>query len=507
MKLIRPTSIPKIDETAMAHLAVSEETLIRRAGAAVAKEILAVYKGGEVLILCGVGNNGADGYATALALRKAGVSALCADVLGKGQRSEGGRAVLADYVATVGAPIAGFDAFSRVGVSIVVDAILGSGASGPLSDECRLAARHVARMDAYKIAVDIPLGVDADLGEVQKDALSVDLTVMLAFPKRGLFSYPAKEKCGKLVLADLDMGASSLYREHFVGEATDDAFLLRRLPPRKPNTHKGSFGRLQIFAGSHKYRGAAHLVAHGAVRMGVGLVTLSTEEEVVRLTGRHLPELLFDPMAPITALTEAELYERVCATDTKDAVLIGPGCGVSEALYRMTEMLAKREGAPLLIDADALGAIAAYAPDVTAFFTSAKRALALTPHPLEFARLVGATAAEVQASRMRFALTYAKAWGVSLLLKGAGTLIADKKTLYVNTTGGPALAKGGSGDVLAGAVGSFIAQGIAPTEALALGAYLHGAAGDSLALELSEYGVTPSDLPRRMAELIAQKMR
>jgi NAD(P)H-hydrate epimerase len=181
---------------------------------------------------------------------------------------------------------------------------------------------------------------------------------------------------------------------------------------------------------------------------------------------------------------------------------VGPGSGVSEALYRFVSLLAWRKGPPLLLDADALGAIAAYADGVDTFFKQAKRPLILTPHPLEFARLVGMTTAQVQVARMRLALTYAKKWGVSLLLKGAGTVITDGDALYINTTGSTALAKGGSGDVLSGAVGALLAQGMAPVHALAAAAYLHGAAGDSLATEFSEYGVLPSDLPLRMAQLI-----
>lgn len=507
MELIRPVSIPAIDRRAQEELGITEEMLIRRAGACVAGEILARYQDGEVLVLCGGGNNGADGYATALSLREAGVPAFAVDALHKGQRSEGGRAVLAAYCAACGAPLTAEEGFARSGVTVVVDAVLGSGAQGTLSDDCRRLARRMARMDAWKVAIDIPLGVDADFGEVQKDALAVDMTVVLSLPKRGLLSYPARELCGTQVYADLDIGPAERYSEHFAARAIDDTDLASYLPPRAANTHKGSFGRVQILAGSRKYRGAAHLCAHGAMRMGVGLVTLSTEEDVIRLAGRRLPELLLDAIPPITAQSEAEMRETVAATDTANAVVIGPGCGVSEALYRMTEMLIQREGAPLLIDADALGAIAAYAPSVDAFFAAKRRPVALTPHPLELGRLLHKTAAEVQSARMRTVLSSAERWGVSLLLKGAGTLIADGTSLYINTTGSNALAKGGSGDVLAGAVGALLAQGVSPTKALALGAYLHGAAGDSLAAELTEYGVLPSDLPRRMAEVLAQKTR
>ena len=503
MELIRPESIPKIDALAIQNTEVTEEVLIRRAGDAAAKEILArVPSVREALVLCGGGNNGADGYATAIALRRAGVFALAVDAFGRGQRSEGGQAVLAEYTETCGAPLSYASLAGRT-ADLIVDAVLGSGATGPLSDEARRTARWMNRQSAYKVALDIPLGVDADYGEACADAVAVDLTVVFAFYKRGLLSYPARGFCGELVLADLGVFTREAYQAYFCATATDAETAKEYLPLRARNSHKGSFGRLQVFSGSKKYRGAAHLVAYGALRMGVGLLTLSTEEEVVRLVGRRLPELLFDVCESIDAWDMETMQAKAEASARADATVIGPGCSVSEALYHFVALLTSSEGGPLLLDADALGAIAAHAPDVDAFFAAAKRPLVLTPHPLEFARLIGASVAEVQRARMRLALTYAKKWGVCLLLKGAGTVITDGDRLYLNMTGSSALAKGGSGDVLSGAVGAFLAAKVEPLRALALAAYLHGAAGDALAKELSEYGVRPSDLPSRMATVIA----
>ena len=284
----------------------------------------------------------------------------------------------------------------------------------------------------------------------------------------------------------------------------DAVYVKAHLPKRPRNSHKGVFGRLQIFGGSYRYRGAAHLAALGALRMGVGLLTLTTEEAVIGTVARRLPELLFDAEKPISAWS-AEDIERKCAeSDTASAILVGPGSGVSRALYDFLVSLTARGGAPVLLDADALGAIARFSSDVDGFFQSAQRPIAMTPHPLEFGRLIGRSASEVQENRMRLSLEYAKKWGVSLLLKGAGTIVADGDGAFLNATGSSALSKGGSGDVLAGAVGAFLAEGVTPTEALAMGAYLHGAAGDSLAKELSEYGVLPSELPRQMAKEITK---
>lgn len=503
MKLIRPSSIPEIDAYAIKTRSLDEETLIRRAGDAVAKEILArVSRPKEVLVLCGGGNNGADGYATALALRRSGILAVAADVFGRGQRSEGGKAVYAEYCEFFGTPLPLADVFSYVGATVIVDAVLGSGAQGPLTADSRRLLKWLKKQPAMRVAVDIPLGVDSDFGEVEEDAVGADLTVVLSFYKRGLLSYPARGYCGELVLADIGIGDGGEYDAYVSAIGTDAECVKALLPSRAPNSHKGSFGLVHAFAGSKKMRGAAHLAALAAMRMGVGLFKLTTEEDVVRIAGRRLPELLFDVASPLPLWTEEEMVEKVEATEKAAAILIGPGSGVSEALYRFVSLLAAREGCPLLLDADALGAIAAYAPDVDSFFASAVRPLILTPHPLEFARLVGMQAAEVQAHRMSLALTYAKKWRVFLLLKGACTVVTDGDRLYINTTGSTALAKGGSGDVLAGAVSALVAEGTAPLEALAVAAYLHGAAGDSLAKEVSEYGVLPSDLPLRMAQMI-----
>lgn len=501
MKLIQPKSIPAIDAGWMQSAGKTEEALIRMAGEAVAKEILALPVKGEVLILVGGGNNGADGYATALSLHRAGVCARVVDVLGKGQRSEGGRALLAEYCAMLGEPLTADVLRADTDAAILVEAVMGSGASGVLSAQAKEVALWLSRQRGYKIAVDVPLGVDADLGEVGDTSLTFDMTVVLSLPKRGLLSYPARELCGKLVFADLDIPVHD-FEDFFAGETVDADYVRTHLPPRAKNSHKGSFGRLQIFGGSRRYRGAAHLAALAALRMGVGLLTLTTEEAVIGTVARRLPELLFDEEAPVSSWTAEDIARKCIESDTASAIVVGPGLGVSRPLYDFLVALTAREGAPLLLDADALGAIAAYAPDVDAFFQSAERPIALTPHPLELGRLIGRTAKAVQEKRMRITMEYAKKWRVSLLLKGAGTLIADEERLLINTTGSSALAKGGSGDVLSGAVGALLAQGVSATEALAIGAYLHGAAGDTLADELSEYGVLPSELARGMAKEI-----
>lgn len=499
-----PCYIPQIDLLAKDLMGLDEETLIRRAGAAVAEEVAKRAPLGRVLIFCGPGNNGADGYAAALSLADAGFSPVAVDVLGKGQRSEGGRAVLADYTARFGAPLR-LDEGLRVEAVACLDAVLGSGAR--YDDLPEEAARVIAYMNgakALRVAVDVPLGVDAAYGRLAPEYERADLTVMLSFAKTGLLSYPAREACGELLTRDLGIPHPDILKDLPENIVADDEYVKNALPKRGKNTHKGSFGRVAMVAGSQKYRGAALLSAEGAARLGAGLVSLHTEEAVLSFVGRKRPELLFEAVPPSEAWDEGEVSLLAHRLDTAAAVLVGPGCGRTEGVRALVKVLLESEGAPLVLDADALNALSALPDRGVGLLKGARRVVCMTPHPTELARLLGTTTARVQAARITVAMEYARETGVFLLLKGASTLITDGETVSVNLSGSSSLAKGGSGDVLAGAVTALLAQGAKPLHALRLAAYLHGKAGETLAATRSEYGVLPSELPLAMAEEIAR---
>ena len=502
MLSVFPDEISVVDHLAAHCLGLDEETLIRRAGAAVAEEIAKRRGPTSVMILCGGGNNGADGYAAALSLSAMGYAVQAVDVFAKGQRSEGGRAVLAEYRAVLGAPLTLDEAFERE-AEIYVDALLGTGARYDLLTEEGLRILSLLQeKNAFLVAVDLPLGVDAAYGRVAKKHLAVDLTVMLSYAKLGLLSYPAREACGELVLREMGLVLPEITAQITTHLIADDEYVKNTLPKRKKNTHKGSFGRVALVAGSQKYRGAALLAAEGAARMGVGYVSLYTEETVLSFVGRRRPELLFEA-APSSALwTEEDIGCLACALSAAGAVVLGPGCGGTDGILRLAECLLRTEGAPLVLDADALNVLARSADRGRELLKNARRHVCLTPHPTELSRLTGYTTAAIQSDRMAVAMEYARETGVFLLLKGASTVITDGQTVSVNLSGSSALAKGGSGDVLAGMVGALLAQGAAPLDALRMGAYLHGRAGEALAETRSEYGVLPSELPLAVAREI-----
>ncbi len=526
MIAISPATVKKIDNYASDTLKIPVTLLMGRAGDAVAEAARRYLpRGGTVLILCGGGNNGGDGYAAALALRRMGYEAFAADVLGEGQRSKAGEHFLERYCqkelerllkkaegkmknateemkarlekeAKDGARPLTLAEAAAMPHDLLIDAVLGTGARLPLGEGLLPVAELIAASSARKIAIDLPLGTDAEGGCADPAAARVDETVMLGFPKHGLLSYPAREYCGKITLDTIGLDIPAV-RDCF---ALTDRLMTEKdiaalLPKRAANTHKGSFGHLLLLAGSPRYRGAALLAASAALRMGAGLVTLASAEEVLAAAVSAYPEVI---CAPLPAVPE----DTLTLTEKKTAVLVGPGAGADDVLLRRLRTLLGTEGCPLVLDADALTVLAS--EEGRSLLKETKRKVILTPHPAEFARLLGKTTEEVQANRLPLTRAFVAEYPVTLVLKGAGTVVAEGERFSVNLTGGPSLAKGGSGDVLAGALASLIAAGLAPYDAARLAVCLHGAAGDRLARLFSDHGVRPAELPEEMARILGE---
>lgn len=278
------------------------------------------------------------------------------------------------------------------------------------------------------------------------------------------------------------------------------------LPHRPENSNKGSFGKLLIIAGSNKYRGAAVLALESALRSGVGYVMLSSVAEVNRAILPRFPETVFFDRKDIEEMNDVALSELLSLAERADGVLIGAGCGKSATLAHLILKLLECEGAPLLIDADGLNSLAELPDRGVGALASAVRDVVLTPHLLEFSRLTGMSVDEISADRIKYATEYARDAGAVLVLKGHGTVTTDGNRAIVNKTGGTSLSKAGSGDCLAGLVAGLVSSkyNVPLEELVALGVYLHGAAADTLAKDLSEFGTTPSDLPQAMAKEIVK---
>ncbi len=500
MKLVTPDMIPKIDRFAIEVLGIAERELMRRSGEAVlsaAENILP--SGGRVLVLAGGGNNGGDGYAFGcLSIGK--FDTVIYDVLSKGQRSESGKYYLNEFLARGGSVIEGLPSSEELSrANLIVDALFGTGFKGELSSELIDLSESINAMSVPVLAVDVPLGIDAEYGRAGKGALRADTTVQLSFIKVGLLSYPAREFVGNLVYSDLSLPKESIFSSFTFDEFfVDEEEAVRLLPKRNNNSNKGSFGKALLITGSEKYEGAGRLSLEAALRGGAGIVTYLSSRALRDRLISDFPEAIYAPL--LDGLPEST-EDILSLAKAHSSALVGSGSGVSEELYLLIKELLESDGAPIVLDADALNSVSSFGSlDV---FRNSRRKLILTPHPMELSRLTGVPVSAINSDRLRIAKSFALENQCILLLKGAATIVTDGKITYVNSTGSSALAKGGSGDALAGLIVSLLAFSDDPLGSTALAAYIHGKAGDNLAKIYSDFGVTPSDLPKEMAKAMA----
>jgi NAD(P)H-hydrate epimerase len=516
---------------------LSYEQMMENAGRAVAQAIETQYDltGVGILVLVGPGNNGGDGLVVARHLAQAG--AVVAVYVWKRETEGDKNWTLLEEIRVE--RVIGEDDADRSRLAqlldqsaIIIDALLGTGVSrsisgslaelleqvktvvtarrGPQAQELIEPARPAVsdEVGPIVVAVDVPSGLNSDTGEVDPYTLSADLTVTLAAAKRGHILMPGPEVVGQLVVGDIGLKVDHVPDEVKLELATA-ATVAAMLPSRPVNAHKGTFGTAMLVAGSINYTGAALLAARSALRVGAGLVRLAPPQVIYPILASRLAEVTYLPLphdegglAPEAARVIRDNLARV------KALLIGPGLGQSQPTvsflldllggkaagkrslmgFRRSDPVDAADDAnvlpPLVLDADALNILA----QQEAWWQLLPVDSILTPHPGEMARLMDSTIKDVQASRLDVAVDMAAKWHQIVLLKGAHTVIAapDGRTT-VMPFANPALAKAGSGDVLAGAIVGLLAQGLAPFDAAVAGAYLHGLAGE---LTRENIGVT-----------------
>ncbi len=485
---------------------ISVRTLMGNAGKFIAETVAKdAPKGSRFLIFCGGGNNGGDGYAAALALNRMGHKAYCIDVVESGPSSPAALHYYKEYRKTVGYPLTSYDIseeklmdHARASYA-VVEAIYGSGFHGEVEGNALTAIRFMNRVTGVKkYAVDIPAGCNGSTGAVANEVFAADVTLSLGIPKRGLFLYPACLYVGEVVHSPIGMDVHRA-EKHFAltDEVLTEKVIRRFLPRRRPDLHKGTAGRVHLAVGSELYPGAAMLASAASARVGAGYTVLFSPRSVCTAAVTRQPSLLVRPVGDVgEALLSAE--------EGAGAILTGCGSGVSFTFRTAIYDALEREGAPLILDADALTALAGEREESERRLAASCRTVILTPHPGEFSRFLGVLPEEAEKNRYLLAKEFATRTGTVLVLKGVATLIATPDgRVYINTTGSDALAKAGSGDVLAGLVAAFVAAGVPAAEAAAAAVYLHGSAGETLAKTRSRFGVLPEELPLAVAEILA----
>jgi len=539
MLAVTAAQMRKIEELSINDYGVPGIVLMENAAIRVAEEVISVMakNAGSVLarlktvLFAGQGNNGGDAFAVARHICNKGFEAKVF-IIGDSSEISGDASTNLEIIKKMGLDITEYGPIKAVSplipgaaggmgnsytpdgmatgpvgfiervdaaidaADIILDGIFGTGFKGLITG---VAANVVNRINAsgkMVISIDMPSGLNADTGKVEGPCVSAMKTVTFGLPKIGLVVHPGCEYAGQLVVADISIpsGVVDQLRGDIKSHVVDAEMVKSFFKVRPKNTNKGDYGKVLLFTGSSGMTGAGCLSSEAILRVGAGLAYAAVPASLAPIYNNALKELItislddsedpgFIPEDAYLCLPELLKGKSVAAA--------GPGLSSKPAVRDLTEALIRESKIPLVLDADALNVLEGR----VSIFKKLKTAAVLTPHPGEMARLTGKSISEVQEDRIGTALSFAERYGVILVLKGAGTIIASPDgSFFINTTGNPGMATGGSGDVLTGMIAGLAAQGFKPLDAAVAGVYLHGLAGDLASMEKGEYGMIAGDM-------------
>lgn len=495
----------------------SGETLMERAGAGVAQAMERRYGpllGLRVLVLCGSGNNGGDGFVAARHLRARGARPEVVLLARRDQVKGDARAHLERLEAEAGevgvaAGDADVAAAAPGGWDFALDALLGTGARGEPEKLMAAGVEQLRLLDergTRVVAVDLPTGVSADDGTIARRAVRADLTVTFGAPKFGHVLYPGRAFAGALEIVDIGLVAPAPGDPAYQVEWAGHAALAGLVRERDPRAHKGSVGRVLVIGGSPGLTGAVALAARAATRTGAGYVQMLVPAGVDAV----LAALCVEQMALAAPATAARSLARAALDPAReraaaaDAVVLGSGLSRESESLELARTLAGALDRPTVVDADALSALAGH----TDSLARAPAPRVLTPHLGEMSRLTGISTEALEAGRIAHARRFASEWGAVLVMKGAPTVTAAPDgRATVNSTGNPGMATAGAGDVLAGVIGALLAAGLDSYDAARLGVFVHGLAGDLAAAAIGPVGLAAGDLAERLPAALRELAR
>jgi len=480
--LYRAEQVRELDRIAIDQHDISGFTLMRRAAKAAFDVLLAQYPElGRLIIFCGAGNNGGDGYAMASLARQRGIDVELIEC-GDAAKISGDALQAKQHALQDGVTMIKFSPNLQLEQGVIVDSLLGTGLSG---DVRGVAAEAIAVINCCALpvlAMDIPSGLCSDTGRVLGSAVSADHTVSFIGLKQGLLTGSGPDYAGAVHFHDLSVPATVFQQVASNSERLVLSELLARLPKRQASAHKGHFGHVMVTGGDTGMAGAAAMASQAACRVGAGLVSCATRPEHIAAIVSRCPEVMAHGV-----ISGQEIEPLLSSASV---VVVGPGLGQGAWAEQLLQKVAALT-VPLVVDADALNLLAAG----RAVKTRQRDNWILTPHPGEAARLLGCSTAEIQQDRFAAVTALQQRYGGTVILKGAGTLVADGESDQVAlcTYGNPGMAAGGMGDILTGVLGALLAQGFSPASAARLGVCLHAVAGDRAAMG-GQRGMIATDL-------------
>ncbi len=503
MRVVTPEQMKEIDETAINDFGIPGMVLMENAAFGVVREvrkILGDIPGKRVAVLAGKGNNGGDAFAVARHLFNMGactnvyVFSKLADIGGDAKTN-------LDILVKMGIEINEVTKDEKVdeikaGVKwaeVVVDGLLGTGLKGEVKGVMASIIELVNNCSVPVVAVDIPSGVNGETGKVSKACIRARTTVTFTFPKLGQLIHPGCEYVGNLEVVDIGIPKAAVDTTRIKSHLIDLEYVTKLLPKRREDSNKGTYGKVLVVAGSRGMTGAASLTGLSALRSGAGLVYMAAPLSLVQIYASTLIEAVTIPFEDGNEgkLGRESIPGILKQLESVGVAAVGPGLSAGAEIADVVYSIIKNSQVPIVLDADGINVLA---KDVS-ILKGLKTQMVITPHPGEMARLIGASVREVQDDRVNVARTFSKQWGVITVLKGSRTIIASPEgEIYINTTGNPGMATGGSGDVLTGVIAGLIGQGLKPLDASIAGVHLHGLCGDRIAARKGEYGMIAGDL-------------
>jgi len=475
----------ELDRIAIEELGISGSILMERAGEAAYRLLAQTWpEAKRVAVFCGTGNNGGDGFVVAR-LARADNRDVKVWQLGDSDKLGGDALAALQRLQAMDVVAEPWQQQTLEDCDVVVDAMLGTGVKGEVNDEYRAVIEFINRSGKPVLALDVPSGINATSGEVCGTAVHATHTMSFIALKQGLVSGDSVDYVGQLAFNSLNLPAAVYEKLTPSARRLDFADLVRQLPPRRRNSHKGMFGHVLVVGGDHGMSGATRLAGEAALRCGAGLVSIATRPEHATGISSGRPELMCHGVDSIESLQNL--------LDRATVVAIGPGLGRSD----WSEMLWQAvldSGKPRVVDADALNLLATMPRSDTQWI--------LTPHPGEAARLLDLTPAEIQAERYLACQQLQDKYGGVVVLKGAGTIVSTDGQSSVCCEGNPGMSSAGMGDVLSGVIAGLVAQGLPLAEAASLGVCLHAEAADQAVRGVGERGMLAGDLMAPLRRLV-----
>lgn len=489
--LLDAVQMKAADSYTIRELGVPSLKLMERAALACV-EAIKRWRPGKVLIVCGSGNNGGDGFAVGRILLGKGIDVTMVFAGRMESRTQETVCQMERFLQAGGRIC---DTFEVKNYDVVVDALFGVGLSRDITGRYLELLEKMNETRGRKLAVDIPSGISASTGCVMGAAFRADVTVTFQEMKLGLCLFPGCEYAGEIIVSDIGIDSSSVTEDTKICCSINQKDAARMLPERPADSHKGTYGKLLLIAGSKGMAGAAYLSAYAAYRSGAGLVRIYTAEENRCVLQQLIPEAI------ITAYASYNETELKSMLSWADVICVGPGIGISDTSESILNTVLNQRENPCIIDADGLNILARH-PEWMKLLREGD--YVLTPHIKELSRLTGRSVEDIRKNRKEILDDFTERCQVTLVQKDSRTLVGGtgRKT-YINRTGGAAMAKAGSGDVLAGLISGLRVQGKDSLDSAVLGVYLHGLAGDLAKEQLGSYSV----LARELAEGIAPAMK